>query len=496
MSELNQYLAAHQRGDVAEAERGYRLLMASDPQQSATARRLLGVLLLQQARDAEALVLLGEAVSEQPGDVESRTNLAIALRRNGRLAEAVLQARSAADAAPERPAAWNALGLSLLDLGEFEQAVQVFQDAIERHPDVAAFHLHLGQARSAAQDLAGAEAAFQAALARSQDIAEAWRGLGRVQARQARYRQAMGAYQRAAALIGPQPDFAIEFGAALCAAGMHEQGQSLLRGALQALPDSSEGWYWLGRSLLGQDRSAEAADALARAASLAPDNAVVRHLLAAARGEVADSVDSDYVRSLYEDFAERFEPTLVDALGYSVPQQLAELIRAETGLTQARALDLGCGTGLMAAPLAGICAHLEGVDLSPRMLKQAAAKGTYAALHEDEIGHFLQHDERAWDLVVIADVVIYMGKLDALFAGVLARLRPGGWLAFSAEAAQQQDIEIDTATGRYRHGREYLQRSLQDAGFTVARIDQVRLRREGNRDTDGYLILAQRPLSG
>jgi tetratricopeptide (TPR) repeat protein len=292
MSDLNEYLAAHQRGDATEAERGYRLLMASSGEHAIAARRLLSVLLLQQSRDREALELLDAVVCEQPSDAEARTNLAIALRRNGRIADAVSQARIAVDAAPERPAAWNALGLSLLDTGELEQAVQVFEQAIEQHPGVAAFRLHLGQARSAAQDLSGAEAAFLAALALSPEIAEAWRCLGRVQIRLARYREAIGAYQRAAALIGPEPEFAIEFGAALCAAGMHEQGQALLRGALQALPDSSDGWLWLGRSLLFQDRSAEASDALARAASLAPGNTAVSELLAVARGELAGSGDS------------------------------------------------------------------------------------------------------------------------------------------------------------------------------------------------------------
>jgi hypothetical protein len=64
-------------------------------------------------------------------------------------------------------------------------------------------------------------------------------------------------------------------------------------------------------------------------------------------------------------------------------------------------------------------------------------------LHEEEIGHFLQHDGLAWGLVVIADVVITMGALNALFEGVPARLRSGGGLALSAEAAQAWDIEID-----------------------------------------------------
>lgn len=486
-------LAAHQRGELDVAERGYRELLALDGADSIAARRLLGILLLQQGRDGEAATELDAALASAPADVEVRINLAVALRRSGALEEAAKHAQLAVEAAPERPASWNALGLSLLDMEQYADAASLFEQALTRHPTALAFRVHLGQAWLGARDLAAAETAFRAALGISQDIAEAWRGLGRVHAKRAQHAEAIGAYQRAAALMGPNAELAVEFGAALCSAGMHEQGQALLRGAAEQQPDNAEAWYALGRALLAQDRIADAAEALAKAATLAPDDPVIRHLLASALGETPDQVDSAYVRSLHDDFADRFETTLVDSLGYSVPADLARMIAEQTDLRQARTLDLGCGTGLVALALADSSGHIEGVDLSPRMLQLAADKQIYAALHEAEIVEFLQTQNPDWDLIIAADVVIYVGPLAPLFQATFGALRPGGWLALSAEAALDKDIEIDPATARYRHGGAYLERSLGEAGFRSIRLQDTCIRRERGRETSGFLVLAQHP---
>ncbi len=486
-------LAAHQRGDFDSAERGYRKLVSAADADSRAARRLLGVLLLQQGRDGEAVIELDAALASEPTDVEIRTNLAVGLRRSGALEAAEKHARLAVESAPERPASWNALGLSLLDSGKFSEAAALFEEALTRHPAALAFRVHLGQAQLGARDLAAAETAFRAALGVSQDIPEAWRGLGRVHAKRAQHAEAIGAYQRAAALMGPDAELAVEFGAALCAAGLHAQGQALLRGAVEQQPDNAEAWYALGRALLAQDRTTDAAEALSRAAALAPDDPVIQHLLRAALGEAPEQVDSSYVRTLYEDFADRFEATLVDSLGYSVPADLARMLVEHSGLRQARTLDLGCGTGLMAAALADIGGHIEGVDLSPRMLQLAAGKQIYAALHEAEIVEFLRGQSPEWDLIIAADVVIYVGQLAPLFQAAFAALRPGGWLALSAEAAREKDIELDPATARHRHGGAYLERSLGEVGFRSVRLQDTGIRRERGLETAGYLVLAQRP---
>ncbi len=55
-------------------------------------------------------------------------------------------------------------------------------------------------------------------------------------------------------------------------------------------------------------------------------------------------------------------------LGYSVPPVLGRMVaRALEGRRVGRAVDLGCGTGLMGAEIRALCDQLERIDLSARM---------------------------------------------------------------------------------------------------------------------------------
>jgi predicted TPR repeat methyltransferase len=114
-------------------------------------------------------------------------------------------------------------------------------------------------------------------------------------------------------------------------------------------------------------------------------------------------------------------------------------------------------------------------------------------LHEAEAVEFLQRHDSAWELIVVADVVIYVGPLDSLFQAAITALLPGGWLALSAEAALEKDVELDPATARHRHGKAYLERSLGQAGFRDVQVRDTCVRRERGSETAGYLVLAQRP---
>ena len=85
-------------------------------------------------------------------------------------------------------------------------------------------------------------------------------------------------------------------------------------------------------------------------------------------------------------------------------------------------LDLGCGTGLMGERLRPIADRLEGYDISAGMLKKARAKGVYDLLAKVDLQGFAYAGPKA-DLVVAADVFIYVGALDHVVktvAGILA----------------------------------------------------------------------------
>jgi predicted TPR repeat methyltransferase len=173
-------------------------------------------------------------------------------------------------------------------------------------------------------------------------------------------------------------------------------------------------------------------------------------------------------------------------LGYQVPRLLYEAV-AGAG-DDLDVLDLGCGTGLCGPLLRPIARHLVGVDLSPRMLSLAAARGLYDQLNCAELTEWLAACP-AFDLVVAADVLCYFGELDLAFAAVRAVLTPGGCFASSLEAGTQPFVL--RPHGRYQHQREYIEGSLGRAGFQDVRISQAVLRYERKDPVAGHIVVAR-----
>src|SRR5262249_7271098 len=83
-----QALALHQRGQLRDAERLYRQLLAQHPDHL-DALNLLGVLALQTGRNEEAIGLIARALARNDRVADFHNNIAEAYRRDGRLDEAV-----------------------------------------------------------------------------------------------------------------------------------------------------------------------------------------------------------------------------------------------------------------------------------------------------------------------------------------------------------------------------------------------------------------------
>ena len=87
---------------------------------------------------------------------------------------------------------------------------------------------------------------------------------------------------------------------------------------------------------------------------------------------------ADSVR-LYRDWARDYDETFAEAYGYIAPREVASTFRAEAArrphLAVEPILDIGAGTGLLAAELAGMA--VDAIDISREMLDVAGAKGLY-----------------------------------------------------------------------------------------------------------------------
>lgn len=293
-----------------------------------------------------------------------------------------------------------------------------------------------------------------------------------------------------------QPDDAAlqhRLGQWLGRAGRDAEALAAFDAALQRDPARAAAWTQRGSLLREQGRLAEAAHSFRQALAHGGDAELNGWFLAAVEGRVA-AAPPRYVQALFDGYADDFEHHLVDTLGYRVPQDLVALLDGNAPAAApgalGEALDLGCGTGLVARALGARVQAIDGVDLSPRMVAAARASGLYRRVDEAEVAAWLQSAAPArYDLVLAADVFIYVADLAPVFAGVRRVLRPGGRLAFSVEVAQAEDgVELG-AQLRYRHGAAYLQALAAAHGFGVRAQAGVVLRQEQGRPIAGRLWL-------
>ena len=130
---------------------------------------------------------------------------------------------------------------------------------------------------------------------------------------------------------------------------------------------------------------------------------------------------------------------------------------------------------------------LVGVDLSPPMLEVAARRGIYSRLVQGELLEALAAPEQ-YDLVLSADVFIYVGDLADVFAAVRRALRPNGRFAFAVESHSSPGYVLKP-TRRYAHSIDYIRTLAAQTGLSETAMTSGVLRTEFGRNIDGYAFV-------
>lgn len=224
-----------------------------------------------------------------------------------------------------------------------------------------------------------------------------------------------------------------------------------------------------------------------------PDNAFVRHQLAALLGEGPSRASDVYVETLFDSFAENFDEKLAN-LGYVAPALVTGEVAAALAAPKADRLiaDAGCGTGLCGPGLKPFARRLTGVDLSRKMIEQARGRGCYDVLTVAELTSFFATTDERHDVIVSADTLCYFGDLGEVSKAFHRSLLPGGSLVFTVEAClddESQDFRLNVS-GRYAHSEEYIRQVLRTNGFAIPTLRQEVLRKEIGKDVVGYLVRA------
>jgi predicted TPR repeat methyltransferase len=278
--------------------------------------------------------------------------------------------------------------------------------------------------------------------------------------------------------------------------GDHAAAAGMLADLVIEAPHFAAAWFLLGETLEAAGDLEGAAGAFREARDRAPEDAMGAGLrLARLGGAPAEgAMSAAYVRTLFDQYAGRFDTALRTRLAYRGPELLAAALDAACAamgrpLAFVRALDLGCGTGLAAPLLAPFVARLEGVDLSPAMLAQAGRLGLYADLRAAEMGADLRAAPAgAYDLIVAADALCYVAELGPLLAAARRALAPSGLLAVTLETHEGEGV-ILRDTLRYAHARGHLAAAAAAAGLSIVSLDAASTRTEKGAPVPGLVAV-------
>jgi tetratricopeptide (TPR) repeat protein/SAM-dependent methyltransferase len=161
---LTAAIAYHQRGQIPQAEKLYRQVLAANPRH-AEALHFSGVAALQQGRLENAAKLIAQSLSLRENDAQAHYHLGLVMSHLGRFEEAAAHNRRAVALKPDFQNANMNLGNSLKALGRLEEAARCYQQVVAANPSLAAAHYNLANVFVDMRKFDAAIGAFERALA-------------------------------------------------------------------------------------------------------------------------------------------------------------------------------------------------------------------------------------------------------------------------------------------------------------------------------------------
>jgi len=435
---------------------------------------------------------------------------------------AVVSYREALDANPKHADAWTNLGNAMSQAipysenqkkGLFNEAVKAYNAAIELNSEHCEAYFNLGVLYHTHNRLDMSIPNYEKAITIDPNHYDAISNLGSAKHKKGDLDGAVDLYQRSIEMI--------ESGGAIMAdkPGTLSMLHYLLGQALSSLPPSR---------CIGSPCPERAAQQFRTALRHNPENEEAKHALSALISDPkTTSASAAYVKSLFDEYAESFDKALVADLNYRAPQLLHQQVTEHVGSKPLPVFgvlfDAGCGTGLCGPLFRNMTKTLVGVDLSGEMIRKATERGIYDELVEGDLVASLdeygasqgKHKGTYIDMVLAADVFVYIGALEQIFRASAASLRKGGIFAFTVERLETPELEgkrsqasdVNEApvtqedyergwklrfTGRFAHTRPYIAALAEEHGFIVQVHQDIVPRRDNGVDIQGHLLILEK----
>ncbi len=213
------------------------------------------------------------------------------------------------------------------------------------------------------------------------------------------------------------------------------------------------------------------------------------------------STPKQYTENLFDSYADNFEKDLLVNLEYKTPEHLYNLFinylkQNNFSNIKLNILDLGCGTGLIGEIFTQYTGFesITGVDLSQNMLNQAKKKNLYHDLIKSDINNFLSENiNNTFNLITLADVLVYYGDLEELFTQIKTYLNSNNTTKYILFSVENEKTTLDyklNKTGRFSHNVNYIRNILNKNNFCLISEEHCVLRKNKQESVAGILFLA------
>jgi len=494
---LQEAVALHQAGKLDDASRQYQQVLLKQPD-NFEAMHFSGVIARQRGNAPEAIAMIQHAIATLGGKfnlnhASAFCNLGTAFQDNLEPEMAMNSYLQAIELRPDYAIAHNNLGNALKKLGRMEDALQSFQNALAYAPNYAEAYFNAGLVLQDAGQFEASVQCFDRAIQIKPADPETWFARGNAWQSMQLHERAVSDFEHSLSL---RPDYAKAWfnrGISFNRLTRYEDAIQSFEEAIRTQPRYANAYFYLANTLRLIQKNAEAIAAYQAALEFGADAVQVNFALAGVGvGNPPPAPPPDYVKELFDQYADHFDQHLVEVLEYETPGYLAKLVGQYRHGNQLVTLDLGCGTGLCGSYLRPYSASLTGIDLSQKMLDQAAKRNLYDQLICADITDFLQRATRKIDLIVAADVLVYLGDLQSIFYAAKTALTERGLFCFSVEEAEiGTALYALTSSNRYAHSEKYLRELAGQAGLTIVETSRHIGRMENFQKTNTLILLLE-----
>ncbi len=270
-----------------------------------------------------------------------------------------------------------------------------------------------------------------------------------------------------------------------------------LEKVMKVCPEFYEALFSIAQCYRKMKNEGKMYEYLKRTLAKLPEHPGANHLLASLNEETKSDYSSLYARDLFDRYAGHFEEHLVSSLKYQVPFIIKEKLLSLNSAKDSKILDLGCGTGLLGKTVVDSFPNLVGVDISSNMIDETRKKDIYSELHTNDIQEFLLKSVQEYDLIIAADVFIYIGALKTIFSRIKKSINSNSYFIFTIELLNEFDKESFhlAKSGRFSHTIEYIESLCKDYGFEIIDKEKIILRQENKIGQKGVIFILKKDKS-